>query len=457
MTAPFPDWPGGAKMNNSFCIGEWLVEPQLNTISNSDKSAHVEPKIMQVLLCLADHAGEVVSKDKLIQSVWLNTFVTDDVLTRAIAELRKIFGDDAKEPRYIQTIPRTGYRLIAPVVYEPVKKKTDSTGTVSELPTAERPRPRWRKWQALAGGLILVGLAVVAFHLWTSSKSKQPEKELAVRSIAVLPFKPLIIGDRNEALEMGMADTLITKLSNLRQITVRPISAMRRYTSLEQDPVAAGREQQVDAVLDSSLQWTPEKVRVRVRLISVRDGRQLWADMCDEVCSPDIFKMQDSIAEKIARALELRLTSEERKRLVKHYTENREAFQLYSMGRFFWNKWTREGLEKSIEYYRQAIAIDPNYALAYAGIGESYNVLGGFFGAPMSEVVPKIKEAVSKALKIDDTLAEAHAVLGKAKLIYDRDWPGAERDLKRAIALNPNFAEGHTRNGLCNHIRAPGR
>jgi DNA-binding winged helix-turn-helix (wHTH) protein/TolB-like protein len=433
-------------MDTSFCIGEWLVEPQLNTISDSDKRAHLEPKIMHVLLCLAEHPGEVVSKEKLIQSVWLNTFVTDDVLTRAIAELRKAFGDDAREPRYIQTIPRTGYRLIAPVVHGSVNQETDRAGTVSEIRAAKRPLPRQLRWQVLVICLILAGLAIAAFYLW--SKPKQPGVEIAVKSIAVLPFKPLVIGERNEAIELGMADNLITKLSNLRQITVRPISAMRRYTSLEQDPIAAGREQQVDAVLDSSLQWSGEKVRVSVRLFSVQDGRLLWADMCDEVCSPDIFKMQDSIAEKIARALELRLTGEERERLVKHYTENREAFQLYSMGRFFWNKWTREGLEKSIEYYRRAIAIDPNYALAYAGMAESYNVLGGFFGAPMSEVVPKIKDAVSKALKIDDKLAEVHAVMGKAKLIYDRDWPGAERDLKRAIALNPNFAEGHSVYGV---------
>jgi DNA-binding winged helix-turn-helix (wHTH) protein len=168
-------------MNNRFCIGEWLVEPQLNKISNSEKSAHVEPKIMQVLLCLSDHAGEVVSKDKLIHSVWVNTFVTDDVLTRAIGELRKTFGDDAKEPRYIQTIPRTGYRLIAPVVYEPVKEETDSARVVSEITPEGRRQPRWLQWQVLAGCLILAGLAVVAFYLWTSGKTKQPEAEIVVK------------------------------------------------------------------------------------------------------------------------------------------------------------------------------------------------------------------------------------------------------------------------------------
>jgi len=260
--------------------------------------------------------------------------------------------------------------------------------------------------------------------------------------MAVLPFKPLVANDRDEYLEMGMVDVLITKLSNIRQLKVRSISTVRKYADLQQDPVAAGRELQVEAVLDGSIQRVGDRVRVTVRLLNVQDGTSLWADKFDEPFT-NIFALQDSISERVAAALPLNLSGEEKARLSRHYTENTEAFQLYLKGRYFWNKRSGEGLRKGIDYFNQAIADDPNYALAYTGISDCYALLSDFGFVPPREGFPKAKEAATRALAIDEKLAEAHTSLGHVKRDYDWDWPGAEQEFRRAIELNPNELSAH--------------
>ncbi len=208
---------------------------------------------------------------------------------------------------------------------------------------------------------------------------KPADSPAPIKSIAVLPFKPLNAASRDESLELGMADTLITRLSNIRQLIIRPTSAVRKYAGLHQDPLAAGREQRVDAVLESSIQWSGQKVRVTARLLKVQDGLALWTFTCDEVCT-DIFELQDVISEKVAGALAFKLTGEERKRLTKRYTENTDAYQAYLKGRYYWNKRTEEGFKRAIQYFQQAIDIDPHYALAYSGLADSYMLLIEYSG-----------------------------------------------------------------------------
>ena len=257
----------------------------------------------------------------------------------------------------------------------------------------------------------------------------------------MLPFKPLVADHRDESLEMGMADTLIVRLSSLRHVTVRPVSSVRKFSGLEQDPVAAGRELGVESILDGQMQRSGDRIRVTARLIGVGDGKQLWADQFDVEFS-DVFTVQDLISEKVISALELELTGEEQKRLTKHYTENAEAYQLYINGRFYWERRTLEGLKKAIEYFEQAIGRDQNYALAYAGLSDSYALLG-VFHLPPKEAFPKAKEAALNALRIDDRLAEAHTALGHIRVQYEYDWVGAEREYQRAIDLKPNYVNAH--------------
>ena len=289
-------------------------------------------------------------------------------------------------------------------------------------------------------GVILIALALVVYYL--PRRQQQARSALTqpqIKSIAVLPFKPLVTANRDESLEMGMADTLITRLSNIREIDVRPISAVRKYAALDQDTVAAGREQKVDAVLDGSIQKSGERIRITVRLVSVGDGATLWTETFEDKFT-DIFTVEDSISERVAGTLAVRLTGEERALVAQHYTNNTDAYQLYLKGRYFRNKSTGEAIEKSIDYLNQAIEKDPKYALAYAGLAASYKLLSNYNVTTPQEAYSKARSAATEALRLDDKLAEAHTAMASIKSQYDWDFAGAGREYKRAIELNPNYA-----------------
>ncbi|MGH9837231.1 MAG: protein kinase domain-containing protein [Blastocatellia bacterium] len=309
---------------------------------------------------------------------------------------------------------------------------------------------------AVSAGYLLFGRrsAEKAESDATSATSAAVSAVAPRRSVAVLPFKPLVAAGQDEYLQMGMADVLITRLSNLHQVAVRPISAVRRYTGLEQDPIAAGRELKVEAVLDGSIQRVGDRVRVTARLINISDGAPLWAETFDEKFT-DIFHVQDALSEKLAGALALKLTGGEQRRLARRDTTNHEAFQAYLKGRFFWSKWNNEGLKKSVEYFEQAIAADPNYALAHSGLADAWNRLGYHGIVPPREAFPKSEAAARQAIKLDDALGEAHLSLANTKFFYDWDFPGFERELKRALDLNPNYANAHGMNGT--YLTAMGR
>ena len=223
---------------------------------------------------------------------------------------------------------------------------------------------------------------------------------------------------------------------------MRPLSLVRRYGGIEQDPLAAGRELRVEAVLDGQIQRWGDRVRVTARLVRVDDEKQLWAGQFDERFT-NIFAVQDSISAQVAGELAPRLTGEERERLAKSYTTDAEAYQLYLKGRFFRDKRTREGTSRAIEYFRQALGRDPTYALAYAGLADCYRGLPIQSDVPSTESFPKAKEAVLKALEIDDQLAEAHTTLGWIKFWYEWDWGGAEKEYQRALEINPNYPLAH--------------
>ena len=254
----------------------------------------------------------------------------------------------------------------------------------------------------------------------------------------MLPFKPLAADGRDESLELGMAETLITRLSSLREISVRPTSAVRKYTGLEQDAIAAGRELQVESVLDGSLQRAGDRLRVTVRFVRVTDGQTLWTERFDENFT-DIFAMQDRVSAKVVGLLAVRLTQSEQTLLTKRSTDNPAAYELYLKGRYFWNKFTAGDHQLAESYFKQAIARDANYARAYVGLADTYAA-----SATNSWIVPtegylKAKAAVKKALQLDDSLSEAHANLGALAMFYDLDWLTAEREYQRAIELDPNY------------------
>lgn len=437
-------------------FGPFQINTRERILLREGKRIPLKPKVYETLIALITNSGRVLEKEELIKQVWPDTFVEENNLTGNIFALRRAFG----EHDYIETIPRRGYRFTAEVNRIPLEETPNPSQSVASRRT---PSDDSRASTSLSGEqkripststivlIVFVILAVVAglvlFGRRTQVEQSTSETS-SIRSIAVLPFKPLGEASDDDFLSLGMADALITRLSGVRQLVVRPSSSIMKYTARDQDPLEAGRQQIVDAVLDGKIQQAGDRVRVTVQLIRVKDGQQLWAEKFDEKFT-DIFALQDAISERVTAALALELTGLEQDRLTKRYTENTEAYQLYLKGRYFWNKRTSESLHKGIDYFNQAIQRDARYALAHAGLADSYIILGNFGLIPPKDAYPKAKIAAEEALKVDADLVEAQVSLAFVKALFERDWPGAEAAFKRAIELNPSYGPAHQWYGVC--------
>jgi eukaryotic-like serine/threonine-protein kinase len=266
----------------------------------------------------------------------------------------------------------------------------------------------------------------------------------AVRSVSILPFKPLVAGSAETYLGGALADALTAELSGLRTVAVRRVGPATLYGRPGSDPVAAGRELGVDLVLDGAIQRDGDRLRIGVRLIRVADGATVWSERFDAQWD-DVFHVQDRIAEQIARAMVVTFTDDDRQRVLRRRTSNLEAYEAYLKGRYFWNMRNADAFQKALVYFQQAIAKDERYAPAYAGLADTYALLGSMPYAVLSEADagPKAKAAATKALEIDETLAEAHASLAFVVYAFEWDWARGEREFKRAIALDPDYATAH--------------
>ncbi|HUE83052.1 MAG TPA: winged helix-turn-helix domain-containing protein [Pyrinomonadaceae bacterium] len=381
-------------------FGPYRVDVARRCLIRGGSTVPLTPKVFETLLLLVENSGRVVTKDEMMQQLWPDTFVEESSLSQNVFHLRRALGDDKSEPQYIATIPKRGYHFL-PRVNEIVNSTPE--------PSTEG-----------------------------ASRNGVDGPVLAINSLAVLPFKALGVERNDELLGLGMADAIIIRLNELQQIQVSPTSAMFRYTDSENNPLTVGRELGVDAVLDGTTQQADEQVRVTVQLLRVSDGRNLWSAKFDEHYT-NIFAVQDSISEQVARSLALQITADE-KQLSKLYPDNTEAYQTYLMGLYFWNKRTRDGLNRAIEYFEQTIAQDPGYALAYAGLADCYflRLAYNFESSAPGILYERVRATAMKALELDPGLAEAHAALAVVRVKYDRDVTGAERSFSRAIAANPN-------------------
>jgi TolB-like protein/DNA-binding winged helix-turn-helix (wHTH) protein/Tfp pilus assembly protein PilF len=422
-------------LDDEFQIGPWLVQPSLNVISQNGSRVHVEPKVMQVLVCLARHPGELVPKEELLQTVWQGTFVTDDVLKRCVSELRRVFEDDAREPRIIETIPRRGYRLLTPVE--------------KAAPAEELPRVR-RKSRLLFG--ILVGLVVLAlptggYFAWRHfhSLARPPAAKIM---LAVLPFQNLTGDPSQEYFSDGFTEEMITALGGLQpqQLGVIARTSAMKYKHTDKAVDQIGRELGVQYVLEGSVRRDGDRTRISAQLVEVKDQSHLWAESYERDLR-DVFRVQNEVAEAIAGQIRLHLAPPEQARLAAARSVNPEAHEDYLQGRFNLNKLTHDGMMTGLTYFQKAVSLDPKDPLGYTGVADSYITLAVFEYLPPTEAFPLAKEAVLKALALDDTLVNAHSTLAQ---IYqsERDWEGTERECKRAVALNPSYALGHERYSL---------
>ncbi|MGI8838608.1 MAG: tetratricopeptide repeat protein [Pyrinomonadaceae bacterium] len=299
---------------------------------------------------------------------------------------------------------------------------------------------RHRRGVAITAAAAVLAFAAVAYFYFNRNRSPIPSGE-AIDSVAVLPFINSS-GDPNaQYLAEGISDSIINSLSRLPNLKVNSLNSVLRYKGQQIDPQAVGREQNVRAVLLGRMTHRGDDMTISAELVDVSDNRRLWGGQYNRKLS-DILVVKDEIARQISDGLRLRLTREEKKQLAKQYTQNNEAFLHYSLANYYFRQNTKEGFEKSIESYNEAIKIDPNYALAYAGLAGTYQFMGTRGFAHPKEYEQKVEWAALKALQLDDTLAEAHVFLGVRKF-YDFDWVGAEKELKRALELDPDSSQAH--------------
>jgi serine/threonine-protein kinase len=286
-----------------------------------------------------------------------------------------------------------------------------------------------------AAALLLAGIALVYFLFLRSTRT-------AINSIAVLPLVNANNDPNTDYLSDGITESLINSLSQIPELRVMARSTAFRYKGQELDPQRIGRELDVRAVLTGRVLQRGDMLTIQVDLVDTSDGSQLWGEQYNRKIS-DLLGIQQNISREVSDKLRLKLSGEQKEQLAKRYTESTEAYELYLRGRYHWNKRTSEGLMRGIDYFEQAIKTDPAYALAYAGLADSYNVLSTNAVRPPKEAFPKAKEAAERALALDDTLAEAHTSLAFIKTVYEWDWQGAEKEFKRAIELNANYANAH--------------
>ena len=475
-------------------FGPFRLDPGERLLLRDGHPVPLTPKAFDVLLVLVNHRGHLVEKRELIETVWPTSFVEEGNLSVMVHAVRKAFGSDHRDPTYIETVSKRGYRFAAEVKliesapfmpstlgsgihgessssraissraissrssFAPPVSDSSSTSLAAlppisdwvQVPVPPRSQPprqitvnRGWFWLVMA----LVPILATGTFLWVkiyplSAVPVVSSPTALAGSLAVLPFAAIGENPDDIYLGLGISDAVTTKLGSTKKIIIRPTSAMTRYVGAARDPEAAGREQKVDAVLDGRIQRANDRIRLTVQLIRVSDGAQMWSDTIDEKYT-NIFAVEDAVSEEVARSIRLELTGAEQKRLTQRPTENSDAYQAYVKGRYFWNKRTTDSVQKGLAYFQQAVVLDPVYTQAYTGIADSYALLGLFNAMPPKEAFPKAKAAATRALEMDPELADAHATLGFVDFYYEWDGLAAENEFRRALQSNPNYAMAH--------------
>jgi TolB-like protein/DNA-binding winged helix-turn-helix (wHTH) protein/Tfp pilus assembly protein PilF len=420
---------------------------------------HRQP--FQVLSILLEHAGQVVTKEELSRKLWEgDTFVDfEHSLATAISKIREALGDSADSPRYVETLPRRGYRFIAEVSVVSGSSVDQLESAAGDLSAAIDPSPieragtatgdkrtRWSlasKISALALALMLAILAVWTFRPGRGS-SASPPPPAPIRSLAVLPLESLSSDASQEYFADGMTDELITDLGQISALRVISRTSTMQYKGARKPLPQIARELDVDGVVEGTVLRSGQKVRITAQLIRAAADQHLWSNSYEGDLG-DTLALQSKVAREIAEQIRIHLTPQEKAALKSVKAVNPEAYEAYLKGRYFWNKRTADGLKKAADYFNQAIEKDPNYAPAYTGLADSYALLGDWeYGVlPPKEAYPKAKAAATTALELDHTLSEAHTSLAFSLDGFDWDWESAEREFKRAIELNPNYATAH--------------
>jgi TolB-like protein/DNA-binding winged helix-turn-helix (wHTH) protein len=439
----------------------------------------------QLLAMLLERPGEVVSREELRTRLWADdTFVDfDHGLNNAVMHVREALLDSSEHPRYVETVPRRGYRFVAPVeqaqvspgaaiTLEPVDDSSaiNVSLTRSSSPTLVpaavddlvSPRTGIRRWVTLPhiaalAFVLLTGLVVVLAFALRANRAIATGKALEhSTSLVVLPLENLSGDKEQDYFADGMTDELIANLAKIRSLHVISRSTAMAYKGTRKPLSEIARELHVDAVVEGTVMRVGNRVRITAELVQVSTDHHLWADTYESQMG-DVLALQNRVSSAIVNEIRINLTPEERERLAKAPAVSPEAYENYLKGVYYWNKRSDENLAKAIGYFEQATQLDPQYALAYAGLSDCYAIISAeIFGTmPASEAAPKSKAAALRALELDPTLAQAQTSLATAKFNYDWDWSGAAEGFERAIGLNPSYATAYQRYSL--YLIAMGR
>ena len=431
----------GQQDNHSYEFGRFRLKVAERVLLREGELVPLTPKVFDILVTLVEHGGQVVAKDDLMKRVWPNTFVEEGNLTQNISLLRKALGESPGGVQFIETVPRRGYRFVADTSQswheEPVETAVPENGHPPAAPVVSIPNTtpqsagiKRKPVFALIAGIVIVSIIGLFYYTGLGSAGNTAP----INSIAVLPFVDESSDPDAQYINDKIAESLINSLSKLPQLRVVPRSMVAGYKGKELDPRKAGQELNVRAVVTGRLRRHGDIISIQADLIDVENVAQLWGQHYDHKLS-DVLLVQDDISRDIFENLRLKLNVEEKKQL--------EAYGLYLKGRNAWNKRTGDALLQAIDYFNQAIAIDPNYGAAYAGLADCYNMLVVYGRLQPKEGFPKAKEAATKALEIDESSAEAHSSMAFIKFRWDWDRTATEREFQEAIRLKPGYAPAH--------------
>jgi TolB-like protein/DNA-binding winged helix-turn-helix (wHTH) protein len=461
-------------------FGPFVLDPSERILRHGASRMELPPRVFDTLLVLVENNGRLLEKDALMRTVWGDTVVEENNLSQSIYLLRKALRDGEDGARYIETVPKRGYRFLAGVrevevpngngairpkddkvkidqaktsdqedqLVDPVlSRKTETKQSLTVLPKSSRPlapsfvnpTSNFRIWNFL-----IVALAALAIVFMLSGKWQQVlfanSDSGPIRSVAVLPLQNLSNDATQEYFVDGMTDELITDLAQIHELKVVSKTSIMQYKSTHKPLPQIGRDLGVDAVVEGSVLHSGDKVRITAQLIRTATDRHIWAAAYDGDLK-DVLSLQARVAEAITNEVKLNLSSEESGRLRNEKAVDPEAFDLYLRGRFVWNQRNPEAFKKAIDFFNQAIAKDSNFALAYSGLADSRTLLVLYGESPSN--LEQAKTAAEEALALNPNLAEAHVSLAAVRVLHDWDWAGAEREFQRAIELNPNYAQAH--------------
>ena len=440
-----------------YTFADFTLDLGRRRLSRGDQALPLSGRAFEVLAHLLANRDRMVPKRELLEAVWPHMVVEENNLTQAISNLRRVLGDSREAPQFIATVAGRGYQFVGdarpmsvaaaagPAVEPPGPAASPPEPELASRPGHEAaanssspasPSVSRRGLLLGAGALAAAALAGGGWRWRRGGRTQLPA------SIAVLPFKPLLAESRNEAIEIGIAELLINRLSVLPGVVVTPLSSVRRYSEVDRDPLQAGRELDVAAVVEGTVQVLQDQVRLTARLLDVASGRSIWAGDFTENFG-DFFVLQDALVTQLVAALAVEVPAEVRARLVAHTTTDTKAWQLYANGRYQLERREPEAFTRAMRYFEAAIERDSRFSLAMTGLSEAWALSGTFAVVPPSFAFQQARTAAQRALDIAPQSPEALTALGHVLTQYDHDWSGARRLYREALALAPNSAWTH--------------